>query len=426
MSVIKRSPLEFIIKEHKEIYGSMPKVIASAPGRLDFLNTHQDYKGLPVVSVAINKRTYLAISESNNKSTVVSLNLREEGLPYADSFKVRELALSERGFFGNYVRSVIISLRERGFEVSNFEGVIYSEIPVASGLASSAALQVSLITALNELYGFGLSKGEIAELAYHSEHNVMGIPCGRLDQYGSVMGGITRINTKPPYDTKTYAGYDWYFVVLYSGIKHSTASIHPRRISEIESALRKLQSVKLPEATMKKLSNVIDEVRWNELSLNEIEPFLSVLEPAERNRFIFTIKMNESTKLALDLLENPWAPRIVENLRSFLEEECFACLPIRGVYDVITLMAGIVNYQHVLLRDLYEVSIPELELIRTTALNSGALGVKISGAGMGGSLLALVDSRETAVEVLNKTKGIVKDNWIVEIDEGARVDYLRS
>lgn len=124
-----------------------------------------------------------------------------------DVFLAKNVVLHEKDFFGNYIRSVVLALRESGFRVGDFDMLIYSEIPVAWGLASSVALQVAVLGALNELFGFNLAKHDIAELAYHNEHDIMGISCGRLDQYGSSMGGITRINTKPPYSTKTYEGF---------------------------------------------------------------------------------------------------------------------------------------------------------------------------------------------------------------------------
>lgn len=420
--------LKTVTSFFREEYGVGPDVVASAPGRLDFLNTHQDYKGLPVVSVAINKRMYIAISESSGISRVTSVNLRLENMPYRDVFKSSNPGLGEKGFFGNYVRSVVIALREMGFDIGDFNVLIYSEIPVASGLASSAALQVSLLTALNELYSLKLSRRDIAEIAYHSERDVMGIPCGRLDQYGSVMGGITRINTKPPYETKTYMDYEWYFTVLYSGIKHSTALIHPKRISEIENALSKLTgSENTPLGLKSKLSRKIDEVKWGDLSIDEIEPYLSLLDPVEANRLVFTIKMNKSTEFALKALETRGSSESLRALREFLLDECTYCLrSIEETGDLLELISGIVNYQHVLLRDLYDVSLPELELIRDRALGAGALGVKISGAGMGGSLLAIVDSREKAMRVAEYTRDVTKGSWPVEVDEGARVEESKK
>jgi len=416
--------LELIVKEFIKTYGSTPEVIASTPGRLDFLNTHQDYKGLPVVSVAINKRMYVAVASSREESRVISLNLCLEGLECRDVFSAKNVALREKGFFGNYIRSVVLALRESNFRIGDFNMLIYSEIPVASGLASSAALQVAVLGALNELFGFNLAKHDIAELAYHSEHDIMGIPCGRLDQYGSSMGGITKINTRPPYSTKTYRGFHWLFVVLNSGIKHSTAEVHPRRISEIVGGLKQLLLMPdLPVSIRVYLSERIDSVVWEKLDISELEPYLERVSSVSRKRILFTLKMHKSTELALSLLEEPCSSNM-RSVRDFLEVECRECLEYaeRSEHELLKLISGIVNYQHILLRDLYDVSLPELELIRNVALRLGALGVKISGAGLGGSLLALVNSRDTGELVAKNARA--REAWIVEVDEsGVRVNY---
>ncbi|MEM0000293.1 MAG: galactokinase family protein [Desulfurococcaceae archaeon] len=419
------SRVDYVVKEFEKVFGTRPQVVASAPGRLDLLNTHQDYKGLPVVSVAINKRTYVALSESKGKSNVLSVNLCMENIECVDTFSAKEPVLRERGFFGNYIRSIVYTLRGNGLGIGDFNMLVYSEIPMASGLASSAALQVATLTGLNELYGLSLERKLIAELAYQSEHDVVGVPCGRLDQYGSVMGGVTKIETKPPYDTVTYRDYNWTFVVLNSGIRRSVVEVHPKRISEIEMALRKVLSDHTVPGDLKaKMSTKIDEVAWGELRIEELEPYLNGLEKRLKDRIIFTIKMNESTKLALRLLENPHVATVKDETTTFLKRECRECLEYstRTQNSVLALVAGIINYQHLLLRDLYEVSLPELEVIRDTALKSGALGVKISGAGLGGSLLAVVDSWRDGGKVVKGVREVVRSAWVVHTDEGARVD----
>jgi len=414
------------LKEFRKFFNNSPSLIASSPGRLDFLNTHQDYKGLPVVSVAINKRAYIAVSEAEATSRAISLNLCEEGSECVDIFDVNDVSLRGREWFGDYVRSIAIALREKGLRVRNFNMLIYSEVPIASGLASSAALQVAAITGLNKLFGLGLSRQEIAELAYQSEHDVMGIPCGRLDQYGSVMGGITLIETKPPFRTKTFKEFPLEFVVLDSGIRHSTRDVHSARVKELVSGLRDLlKSSKLPENIRTLLKEDVYETDWGNLRLEYLTPLLEDVNPTSRKRIVFTLKMHASTILALRLIEEGWTRSLGALIEDLLERECPDCLiaSSKSSNEVLRLLGGLINYQHVLLRDLYEVSTPELEVIRARALEAGALGVKISGAGMGGSLLALVEGEEGGRRVLHQTRSIVRRGWIVSVDEGARIDY---
>lgn len=418
--IIKR-----ISEEYENFFSVLPSLIVSAPGRLDFLNTHQDYKGLPVVSVAINKRTYVALSKTESMSRVISINLCEEGDECVDVFNTNTVSLREEGWFGNYVRSVTIALREKGISIGNFNMLVFSEVPIASGLASSAAFQVAVVAGLSELFGFRLSRQEIAELAYHSEHDLMGIPCGRLDQYGSAMGGVTLIETKPPFRTKTYSGKSLTFAVLDSGIRHSTRNVHSTRIKELGEGLHDLlKCPETPHEIRALLSKDVYETKWTDLKLEDLTPLLSKVNPVSRKRIIFTLKMHASTILALKLIEEGWTKKLGKLIEDIMMEECPHCLGYssRSRDNTLRLLGGLINYQHVLLRDLYDVSIPELEIIRDRALEAGALGVKISGAGMGGSLLALVENQEEGLEVIHRTRHVVRRGWVVSVDEGVRID----
>lgn len=418
-----------ILREFRRLFDAEPSLIASAPGRLDFLNTHQDYKGLPVVSVAISKRTYVAVSKAELESQVVSLNLCEEGSECTDFFSTDDVLLERRDWFGNYIRAVVISFREIGLRIGNFKMLIYSEVPVGAGLASSAALQVAAITSLSELFSAELSRQEIAELAYHSEHNVMGVPCGRLDQYGSVTGGITLIETKPPFKTKTFTGIPLEFVVLDSGIRHSTKNIHSARVRELTEGIRDLlKSPKLSNSVKTLLRDDVYETDWSSIKLEDLAPSLEDVNPTSRKRIIFTLKMHESTMLAMRLIEEGWTENLGTLIGESLSKECPDCLKasFRSSNKLLKLLGGIINYQHVLLRDLYDVSTPELEIIRKKALEAGALGVKISGAGMGGSLLALVENRGEGLKILQHISSDAERGWLVSVDEGARIDYKKS
>ncbi|MCC6059308.1 MAG: hypothetical protein LM563_03585 [Thermofilum sp.] len=370
--------------------------VASAPGRVDFLNTHQDYKGLPVVPVAVNLRTYVAVVERSERFEVESINLREEGLAHRDSFPAGSPPLLEKGWWGNYLRAVVRAVEEhlgrplRG----GFRAVIHSEVPVGSGLSSSAALEVAFAKALDHFFNLGLRPEELAELAFQAENRIAGIPCGRLDQYASALGGAILLHPRPPARVEPLPVRGLSFAVVDSGIRHSVADIHPRRQEEINRGLRALMSSgEVPGELKARLGYRFDEPAWEELRPSDLEPYLGLVDEVSRRRILFTLLMHESTL------------RAVEALR-------------RG--DVAGLAAE-VNRQHELLRDLYEVSTPELERIRDSMLEAGALAVKISGAGMGGSLLALAPGREERVLEAGLGAGAAR-GWVLSVDEGARIE----
>lgn len=415
--------ITLVRKEFIYYFGKKPQVIVSAPGRLDFLNTHQDYKGLPVVSVAINLRTYVGVSErSDNLCKVISINLRELGLPYVDSFNVVKPEVVRKEFFGNYIRAAIISLKDVTSDMKGVNIIIYSDIPIGAGLASSGVLLVSVIGAINYLYGLNLRKKDIAELAFKAEHSILNIPCGRLDQYGSVFGGIIKITTKPPYDIEKLPKFKGVFSVIDSGIKHSTKEIHTKIQEELQEGIIKLNRMKdLPLDIKLKLGCNFKDTKWEELNEEEILPYLEKLPHSIKSKILYTLRANRSTELALLIIKGKKIRR--KDLLSYMDKSF-----VRRIKDLrkITLISEIMNYQHILLRDFYGVSTPKLEHLRNVALRAGALGVKISGAGFGGSLIALSTNKKIATKVLKEClKADASRGWVVSIDpQGLKEDYV--
>jgi galactokinase len=213
----------------------MVTIIASAPARADFLNTHQDYKGLPAIPVGLNLRTCVtARIVDSGKITVKSLDLEKLAEPSTDSFKIGTDEFLEKGFFGNYLRAVLKALGERCSlqTLPGMELTIQSEIPVGAGLASSAALEVAFAALLNYVGMLGLSNSDLAEVSYRAENGELGIPCGRLDQYGASFGGIIKLDCRPPFNVESLPFKAMTFAIANSGIRHSTLKVHSERQAE--------------------------------------------------------------------------------------------------------------------------------------------------------------------------------------------------
>jgi len=397
----------------------------SSPARADFLNTHQDYKGLPVVPAALNIRLKVKGEVTyGNKVYVRSLNLLREGLPYEDEFSVKDAFYGEKGWFGNYVRAVVNILRKEGYgdRISGVRIEIDSEIPIGGGLGSSGSLEVALVKFFDAAFNLGLSTREVAEFSYLAEREGLGIPCGRLDQYGAAFGGIIKLETRPPFDVEILPKRDFLFVIVDSGIKHSTADIHPKRQHEIDEGLKQLLEQKLPEKLREKLSSHHYEVKWEQISEEELLPYLSTIDKKFADRILFTIRMHKSTKLAIKILRNqPISVKEVAKAIQVSFEDLGRELE-RGRRDLV-LLGLIVNYQHLLLRDLYDVSLPKIEEIRYSMLEAGAYGVKISGAGLGGSIVGIVDKKGVGERVLEAglERGGVR-GWVSTIGEGVKVE----
>jgi len=378
------------------------KLRVSAPARADFLNTHQDYKGLPVVSAGLNLRLRVQGEAINGTMVKVnSLDLERMGLPSYDEFDLKEITYRGSGWFGDYVRAVVNILKKAGYygKLGGVQMTIESDIPIGAGLGSSGALEVTVAKFLDATFNLGLSRQELAEYAYLAEREELGIPCGRLDQYGSAYGGILKIETRPPYRVEELPFRAMTLTVIDSGIKHSTAQIHPVRQREIDEGLAALLETKLPPALYTKLARKHYEVKWGELTEDELAPFLSMMREKSTKRILFTIKMHESTELALRLLRGEQVDAM--DILRLSDRDIRHLLPYLGTEKKSYVLLGeLMNYQHRLLRDLYELSLPELEKLRTAMLSAGANGVKLSGAGMGGALIALSSSEEEATRVL--------------------------
>lgn len=401
-------------------------VTVSCPGRADFLNTHQDYKGLPVVPAAINLRMYLVAEETRERIfTIRSLDLERIGEDSVDKFgiKVNKMVLPK--FFGNYLRGVVNVLVRKGFS-SRLKGMnitIRSQIPIGSGLASSAALEVSFTELLNYTCILGLSRRDVAEVAFAAEYQEVGIPCGRLDQYGVALGGIIKIECRPPYSVEPLPFKNLTFAIIDSGIRHSTKDIHPKRQKEINIGLSELmKSNKVPEHIKENLGYKFSDPVWERISREEIEEFLMILNKKSRNRILFTLDMQKTTDFALKILRlhKPSKKEIFSNLGA----NTYKILERTTAEERSSVLLGeIMNVQHKLLRDLYDVSLPTIERICSESLLAGAYGAKISGAGIGGSIIALVKNKEIGNKLVDRCISVGADRgWVSKVGEGVIVE----
>jgi galactokinase len=264
-----------------------------------------------------------------------------------------------------------------------------------------------------------MSAREIAEVAYRAEHDIMGIPCGRLDQYSSSFGGIIDLQTRPPFSIEQLDWADLTFVIADSGQHRRISSVHPVRQAEIDEALKILMDeAGIPRALAGKLGYHYYGPRWEDVGEAEISPFLSSLPTRLANRILFTIRMQLSTSYALGVLRGlsplPPAPASIAPV-------------LKGrPKDPLSVLGAVMDYQHYLLRDFYEVSSTRLENVRDTLINLGVLGAKISGAGLGGTIIGLVRDQKAARAVVKACGGSgITESWYSTPAQGVRVEPNR-
>ena len=401
-------------------------IVVSSPGRADFLNTHQDYKGLPVVPVAINLRMRLEARQAKDGVfRIRSLDLEKLDEQSTDSFSIGINNMLGSKFFGDYFRGVVNMLVKKGLasKLKGMQVTIKSEIPVGSGLSSSAALEVGFTELLNHACNLGLSRKDLAEISFAAENQEVGVPCGRLDQYGVAFGGIIKLECRPPFNVEPLPFKDLTLAIVDSGIRHSTADIHPKRQDDINRGLKALmESREVSEALKAKMGYRFDEPAWENIAEEELVNYLSIMDERARRRILFTLRMQRSTEFALKVLRGE---KVSGKEGGFsLRKDRWKHVKAGSVAERgLRILGEVMNDQQALLRDLYDVSLPELENICSAALTTGAYGAKISGAGMGGSIIALVKNEEHCRKVINACLDTgAKDGWVSKVGEGVKVE----
>ena len=172
-------------------FGSTPQKTVLSPGRINIIGEHIDYNDGYVLPAAIDKIICFAFERNNtNTSKIIAIDLDDE-------FEIdlnQEIKLSDK-VWTNYIRGVIHQLQLKGFAFEGVNCVFSSNIPTGSGLSSSAALECGFLFGLNELFELNIKPVDIALMGQKAEHWV-GINCGIMDQFSSVMGQEDKVIKK--------------------------------------------------------------------------------------------------------------------------------------------------------------------------------------------------------------------------------------
>ena len=342
--------------------GAEPRVFF-AGGRVNLIGEHVDYNGGHVLPCALSMGTWgLLRRRSDSRLRFYSLNFPQAGVLEGNLGSVR---FQERNQWTNYVLGMLFALRERGIELSSgFELLVYGNIPNGSGLSSSASLEVAAGAAFRACYDLDVTDVELALLGQRAENGFIGLNSGIMDQFSIALG---REDHAVFLDTATLS-YEYVPVALGDNVilimntcKRRTLadSKYNERRAECERALAALQRA-LP---VKDLASV--DVRTFEAHKHLIE--------------------NETDRAR--------AEHVVYECARTVE----ACKKLRAG-DLVS-FGRLMDASHESLRDLYEVSCPELDTLVAEAQRCpGVLGARMTGAGFGGCAVAIV--RKDAVDTV--------------------------
>ena len=326
----------------------MNEVVASAPGRVNLIGEHTDYNGGFVLPMAIPQRTSVILRPRPDGLVRVA----SEGMGEPAEYRLGE-ERSGRGWV-DYVQGVTFVLLRESLRVRGCDLRIRSEVPVGSGLSSSAALSVALLRAMRSAFDLPIDDLRVALLAQKVETDFVGAPVGVMDQMASSLADEKTalfIDTRSLETERVKLPPEVAILVISSGVQHSHATgDYKTRRRECEQAAALLG--------VKQLRDV------SERDLARIEALPAPL--SRRARHVVT--------------ENA---RVLSAVRALREGD------VREV-------GRLFDASHASMRDDFEVSIPEIDLLVGVARAApGVLGARLTGGGFGGSIVALCARRES-------------------------------
>ncbi len=382
-----------VVKKFTELFGDEGDIRTYfAPGRVNLIGEHTDYNGGHVFPCALTMGTYAAARKREDRVLrFYSMNFENAGVIETS---IDDLVCKDEAGWTNYPKGVIWAFGEKGYAVpSGMDIVIAGDIPNGSGLSSSASLEVLTGVVLRDLFGIEVSQVELALIGQYSENNFNGMNCGIMDQFASAMGKkdcAIFLNTADlSYEYASVKLEHARIVIANSNVKHSlVGSEYNVRRQQCESALKQLQSV----------------VSIETLGDLDIEGFEAhkgaIADPVEQRRAKHAVYENQRT---------------LEAVKALKEND-------------IAAFGKLMNDSHVSLRDDYEVSCPEMDILAEEAWKlPGVLGSRMTGGGFGGCTVSIVENDqvdafiETVGAVYEKRTGIKAEFYVVDIGQGAGV-----
>lgn len=366
-------------------FGSTPQKIVLSPGRINIIGEHIDYNDGYVLPAAIDKIICFAFEKNNtNTSKIIAIDLDDE-------FEIDlndEIQLTDN-VWTNYLRGVINQLKIKGFEFEGFNCVFSSNIPVGSGLSSSAALECGFLFGIKELFDLKIKPVDIALMGQSAEHWV-GINCGIMDQFSSVMGKEDKV-IKIDCRTLEYeyhdANFSDYSLILFdSNVKHSLmTSAYNERRQQCEEGI----------ATIMK--NYPKITSFRDCTENQVMSLKDKMTKDVYRRSLFVVKEIKRVILACEALD-------------------------KG--DILTLGKLMFETHEGLSLD-YEVSCAELDMIVDTLKKDEAVvGSRMMGGGFGGCTINLIKKgheeriKKQLSAVYMETFGIELKIYDVKISNG--------
>ena len=373
--------------EHRfeEIYGKRAEHTYFAPGRVNLIGEHTDYNGGLVFPCALSFGTYLLIAKREDRQNrFSSVNMDRSYTANANAFEDKPTAWIK------YPIGVMKEFAERGSDVWGYDLLYYGNIPNGAGLSSSASIEVVTAVMLNDVTKVHLDMTELVKISQKAENDYVGVNCGIMDQFASAMGkkdnAIFLDTSDLSFEYAPIVLDGAKIVVTNSMVKHSlvTSAYNDRR-NESAQALKDLQTV----VDIKTLGDLTDE---------QFEQYKGAIkDEVARKRGKHAVYENQRTIAAVRALK--------EN-------------------DIET-FGKLMNASHVSLRDDYETSCPEVDVLVDEAWKiPGVIGSRITGGGFGGCTVSIVkdasvdEFKEKLTKAYEEKVGKTPEFYVVSIGDG--------
>ena len=350
----------------RDRFGYAPSLVVRSPGRVNLIGDHTDYHDGFVLPAAINLGTDIAVGRRDDgQLLVVAARLQE-----SDQVALSELDNLSGPAWGRYVRGSVTLLRSAGVDITGADMLIDGDLPIGGGLSSSASLELGVCLALARLAGVDIDRVALARLCQRVENEIIGVQSGIMDPLAVACGVADHalmIDCRTTGTELVPIPSSVRLLVVDSGIPRTLAgSAYNDRRAESLGALAVLQ-VGTPDLA----------------ALRDVTPALL----AEHEHLLDDVQVRRARHV------------VTENKRVQLSAAALR----QG--DVET-FGRLMTQSHASLRDDYDVSLPELDLLVTTALHTpGVLGARVTGAGFGGCIvvLAAADHAEDAAAEIPRT-----------------------
>jgi galactokinase len=343
-----------------------PPRLFQAPGRVNLIGEHTDYNDGFVLPVAIDRQVMLAArARADARVRLWSTHFQQ-----GSEFSLHRIAADRAAPWSNYVRGVALVLQQEGFALRGMDAVIAGNVPIGSGLSSSAAIEVASAVAFCSLSLLQVAPVHLALLCQRAENEFVGMNCGIMDQFIAALGqpGRALLIDCRSLDYETVPLPLGVSVVVCDTMKRRSLvdSEYNARRQECEQGVRLLQQ-DLPH--VKALRDVTSE---------QLAQHSHILPPIVRRRCAHVVTENERTLLAVAALR---AGKVAE-------------------------FGELMDQSHASLRDNYEVSCQELDkMVQLARSAPGCLGARMTGAGFGGCTVNLVHAQAAEAFALQVAEG---------------------